>query len=64
VLISTNRHILFIDLNKGLEIDIDAQENIESIQQLKSDEDKFYVICNIKDGKQGMFLFSFDHNDT
>jgi hypothetical protein len=53
----------YIDLVKGTEIDIDKRENISAIKRIRSDDDKFYVVCNVKDGKTGLFLFSLEHGD-
>lgn len=50
--------ILYVDMTKKLEIDIDDRENISAIQNIISDEKNFYILANKKDAKLGYFLLS------
>ena len=51
MLISTEVAMVYIDIPKGREVDIDSRENITEIKNIISDDECFYVICNIRDGK-------------
>jgi len=55
--------MVYIDIPSGREVDIDSRENITSIQNISSDEECFYIICNIRDGKQGLYLFSLEQKN-
>ena len=50
-------------MTKNIEIDIDEQENISYITNVIYSDNKFYLMCNKKDGRLGYFLFSLDLNN-
>ena len=52
-----------MDINKGLEVDIDDNEEIANITNILYGDNKFYLMCNRRFGKIGYFLFSIDCED-
>ena len=62
-LVTSNEDILFVDMRKKLEIDIDEQEGIDLLQQIIAVENEFYVMANKQWGQLGYFIFSFDIED-
>jgi len=52
-----------VDMSKGIEVDIDENEDISNITNVIYGDQKFYLMCNKKDGKLGYFLFSLDINN-
>ena len=50
--------ILYVDIERSIEIDIDDQEEISAIQNIISDEHNFYILANKKESRLGYFLLS------
>jgi hypothetical protein len=64
-IVTSINDVLFIDLDTGFELDIDAKENMSNILNIVSDDDYFYVISNKKHDVIGYYLFMMDiHNPT
>ena len=60
---ASSKDILFVDLDKKIEIDLDEQENIENIKSCLGDDSHFYILANKRYSRMGFFLLSFDLND-
>jgi hypothetical protein len=55
--------ILFMDLNKGYELDIDKKENVGDILNIICQGKYFYVMANKKDDILGYYLFIINIDD-
>lgn len=62
-IITSSQDCLYVDTEKNIEIDLDEQEMIANIQNIMSDEERFYVFANKKEGRLGYYLFSIDIDD-
>ena len=60
---STADNCLVVDINKGLEVDIDVNEEIGDITNILYGDEKFYLVCNRRFGKLGFFLLTIDCQD-
>jgi hypothetical protein len=56
-MVTSINDVLYMDLSRGYELDIDEKEKIKDIQQIVSDETYFYVFANKKNGNLGYYLF-------
>lgn len=59
-IITSRKDILFVDIQTGLEVDIDEQENISDILNIVGDDKYFYVLANKKDQLLGYYLLMVD----
>jgi hypothetical protein len=57
-IVTSSMDILYVDIERNLEIDIDDQEEISAIQNIISDEKNFYILANKKESRLGYFLLS------
>lgn len=61
--LASNIDILFVDIKKELEIDIDEQEKVGLIKSCMGDFSYIYILANRKDEKLGFYLLRLDLND-
>ena len=62
-MVTSINDILFMDIERGWELDIDEKEHVGDIQNIISDDLYFYVFANKKNGKLGYFLFRIKIKD-
>jgi hypothetical protein len=62
-IVASNEDILFVDMDKKIEIDLDEREEIEDIKSCLGDDSLFYILANKRYSRLGFFLLSFDLND-
>ena len=62
-IVTSNRDILYVDIKKEIEIDLDDKEGISSIQNIIQDDQYFYVLANKRDMRLGFYLFKIFIND-
>ena len=61
-IITSFKDILFVNINTGLEIDIDDKEDISDILNVLADKKYFYVLANKRGGQLGYFLLMIEIN--
>lgn len=57
-IVTSSLDILFVDIKKNLEIDLDDREEVAAIQNIITDNTNFYVLANKKEQRLGYYLFS------
>lgn len=55
--------ILYVDMTKQIEIDLDDREDVSSIQNIITGDKHFYVLANKKEARLGYYLFSVSIDD-
>jgi len=60
LIVTSPQDILYVDLQKRLEIDLDDREEISAIQNIITDDTYFYVLANKKESKLGYYLLEVD----
>lgn len=63
LIVTSSLDILFVDIKKNLEIDLDDREEVSAIQNIISDNKHFYVLANKKEQRLGYYLFNVDLNN-
>jgi hypothetical protein len=61
--VTSSLDILFVDIKKKLEIDLDDREEVSAIQNIITDNKHFYVLANKKEQRLGYYLFNVNLND-
>lgn len=62
-IITSSEDILYVDIHKQIEIDLDEREEVSSIQNIISDNNNFYCLANKKEARLGFYLFSVSMDD-
>jgi len=62
-IVTSSEDILYCDMKKSLEIDLDERENISSLQNIIQDNKYFYILANKKESRLGMYLLKVNIND-
>lgn len=62
-IITSSEDILFVDIHKQIEIDLDEREEVSAIQNIISDKENFYCLANKKESRLGFYLFSVSMED-
>jgi hypothetical protein len=64
-IVNSSQDVLYVDINKQLEIDLDEREGISLILGIiKSDDDQhFYILANKKNQMLGFYLFDVNINN-
>jgi hypothetical protein len=62
-IVTSNEDILFVDMVRKIEIDLDEREEIENIKSCLGDDSHFYILANKRFERLGFFLLSFDLNN-
>jgi hypothetical protein len=57
-IVTSSMDILYVDIIKHLEIDLDDREHISSIQNILVGSSHFYVLANKSHARLGYYLFS------
>jgi len=55
-IVTSSADILHVDLDSGIETDLDDQEEIGQIENILCDDDHFYIMANKKEGRLGYYL--------
>jgi hypothetical protein len=53
----------YIDMKLRIEIDLDLQEKVRDIENVTCDHGNFYVLCNKKEDKLGLYCFIINTED-
>ena len=61
-IVTSSSDILYVDMQTGLEIDLDEREEISNIENILADSENFYVLANKKEGMLGYYLFNVNIN--
>jgi hypothetical protein len=59
-IVGSRENIAFFDIKNQKEYDYDKKEKVKEIESVAFKDDKFYVLCNKKDNKLGLYLFIID----
>ena len=59
-IIASTDDVLWVNIKKKIEIDIDEQYLLGDIKSLKKEKNKFYVLANKYQRKLGYFLLELD----
>jgi hypothetical protein len=62
-IITSSEDILYVDIHKQIEIDLDEREEVSSIQNIITDNNNFYCLANKKEARLGFYLFSVSMDD-
>lgn len=62
-IVTSSMDILYVDMTKHLEIDLDDREEVSSIQNIITGDKHFYVLANKKEARLGYYLFSVSIDD-
>ena len=55
-IITQEDQTLFVDMDKGLEVDLDDQERISDIHNIIATENKFLILANKRRHRVGLYL--------
>jgi hypothetical protein len=56
----SNDEVYYVDIKKKEEYDFSKQEKVKSISCVAFNNNNFYVVCNSKNEKLGLYLFIID----
>lgn len=62
-IVTSSMDILYVDMSKKLEIDLDDREEVSRIENIITGDKYFYVLANKKESKLGYYLFSVSIDD-
>jgi hypothetical protein len=62
-IVTSSLDILFVDIKKRQEIDLDDREEVSAIQNIITDNKHFYVLANKKEQRLGYYLFNVNLDD-